>query len=119
MQDLIIDGPACGIQVVVWATTAGEVNGVLGHGGRACGLKQFAARLAYGAKEEDLLALTGISVAPGTRGALALYDGSDGSRLFVAPLELPQAGPQEWLERFGGSCRAAREARSSLGASPW
>ncbi len=119
VQDLIIDGPACGIQVVVWATTAGEVNGVLGHGGRACGLKQFAARLAYGAKEEDLLALTGISVAPGTRGALALYDGSDGSRLFVAPLELPQAGPQEWLERFGGSCRAVREARSSLGASPW
>lgn len=119
VQDLIHDGPACGIQTIVWATAASDVQSVLGHGGRAVGLRQFGARLAFGCDGGELLDLTGVGVAPSTPGALTLFDGSDGSRLYVAPINLPRVQPQEWLARFAAACEQARAARAAQGPSPW
>lgn len=119
VQGLIHDGPDLGIQTVVWASSLDEVGRVLGRGNRAVTLREFGARLAYGSSGDELLGLTGLSTGPATPGALALYDGSDGSRLFVSPLNLTQSQPLEWLDRFAASCEKLRAARDGRGPSPW
>lgn len=119
VQDIILDGPVHGIQTIVWTSAASDVEGVLGHGGRAVGLRQFGARLVFGRDGDELRALTGVSAPPATPGALTLLDGSDGSRLYVAPIDLPRAQSREWLGSFASACERAREARSAQGPSPW
>lgn len=119
VQDLIHDGPSLGIQVVVWAETLSDVNGVLDKGTQRVTKDQFGARIAFGRPADELRELTGRSEGPSTRGSFIIYDRSDGRRFFVAPFDLPKEKPGEWVKRFGKVCSKLRADRSKQAPKPW